>query len=43
MDSTTKFAKKTGSALISLLDMDVFAQLIKAYSPRVSTDTANLS
>jgi hypothetical protein len=31
MASTTKFAKKVGSILMSLEDIDVFAQLLKAY------------
>ena len=43
MASTTRFAKNSGSALISLLDMDILAQLIKASSPKLSTLTANLS
>jgi hypothetical protein len=40
---TTKFAKKLKSALISLLDIDVFAQFTNASSPRLSTVTASLS
>ena len=43
IDSTTKLEKKVGSALISLLDMDVFAQFLKAYSPIFSTETESLS
>jgi hypothetical protein len=43
IELTTRLAKKTGSALMSLLDMDVLAQLSKAYSPKLSTVTANLS
>jgi hypothetical protein len=35
IESTTKLAKKSGSALISLLDIDVLAQLIKASSPKL--------
>lgn len=33
MDSTTRLEKKLGSALMSLLDMDVFEQFLKASSP----------
>jgi len=33
IDSTTKLAKNSGSALINFDDIDVFAQLSKAYSP----------
>lgn len=43
MALTTKLAKKTGSALINLLDMDVLAQFKRASSPRDSTVTASLS
>jgi hypothetical protein len=43
IDSTTKLAKNYGSALISFDDIDVFAQFIKASSPRLSTVTASLS
>jgi hypothetical protein len=43
IELTTKLAKKFGSALINLLDIEVFAQLRSASSPRLSTDTANLS
>jgi len=40
---TTRLAKKFGSTLINLLDIEVLAQLSKAYSPKLSTDSANLS
>jgi hypothetical protein len=40
---TTRFPKKVGSALMSLLDMEVCAQLRRAFSPRESTLTASLS
>ena len=43
IEFTTRFAKKTGSALINLLDIDVFAALRRASSPRLSTVTASLS
>ena len=43
IDSTTKLAKNLGSALMSLLDIDVLAQFNKAYYPKLSTETANLS
>lgn len=43
MALTTRFEKKVGSALMSLLDIDVLAQLVKASSPRLSTVTASLS
>ena len=43
MDSTTRFAKKLGSAFINLLDIEVFAQFRRAYSPILSTETASLS
>jgi len=43
IDFTTRFAKKLGSTFISLLDIDVLAQLTKAYSPKLSTDSASLS
>lgn len=43
MELTTRLAKKLGSALMSLLDMDVLAQFSSASSPRVSTLTASLS
>lgn len=43
IELTTKEAKKLGSALINLLDMEVLAQLRSASSPRLSTVTANLS
>lgn len=43
IDSTTKLAKNYGSALINFDDIEVFAQLIKAYYPTLYTVTANLS
>ena len=43
IESTTSLAKKVGSALINLLDIEVLAQFTNASSPRLSTDTANLS
>ena len=43
MALTTRLAKKWGSALISLLDIDVLAQFKSASSPRLSTETASLS
>lgn len=43
IDYTTKLAKNYGSALINFDDIDVLAQLSKAYSPRLYTVTANLS
>lgn len=43
IDSTTKLAKNSGSALISFEDIEVLAQLRRASSPRLSTVTASLS
>ena len=43
MASTTKPAKKLASALMSLLDMEVLAQLRRASLPSESTGTASLS
>lgn len=43
IESTTKLEKNSGSALMSLLDMEVFAQFLKASSPRLSTEMANSS
>jgi len=43
IDYTTKLAKNTGSALISFEDIEVLAQLSKAYYPKLYTVTANLS
>ena len=42
MESTTSLLKNAGSALMSLLDMEVFAQFARAYVPRVSTLTARV-
>ena len=41
--STTKFAKNSGSALMSFDDIEVLAQFNKASSPMLSTLTASLS
>jgi len=43
IELTTRLEKNVGSALISLLDIEVLAQLFKASSPRLSTVTASLS
>jgi len=43
IESTTKPAKNSGSALINLEDIEVLAQLSKAYSPKLSTVTESLS
>lgn len=40
---TTRLAKKLGSTLINLLDIEVLAQLSRASSPKLSTDSASLS
>jgi hypothetical protein len=40
IESTTKLAKKFGSTLIILLDIEVLAQFSNASSPRVYTETA---
>ena len=42
IESTTNFPKNSGSALINLLLMEVFAQFNSASSPNLSTFTASL-